>query len=462
MDNQFSSFKEKGTFKQRFLYWAYRHTHSTNSRLVVFESCSEEQGINNQLYAIYQEMLNDEWYRDFEFIWVLQSDSEYPQMLEESRTTVVKPGYRKYCRAYTTAKYWVNDNSIPEYVKPRKNQIDMGGKAILPEANDDASVQQIFKNYISAEVEKPSAIDSVVRVFKWFVLKVIRQLIKLLGFTKRYFRKGKKAFSLLWQIILHQGRKHGICFSKNAKKLYAYRDKFKGERCFIMGNGPSLKATDLDTLIHEYTFGSNMIYKIFDQTVWRPTFHCTIDRICARELSAEYKENISSPMFTNYSVYNILDEKPKDIIYVRDYGKTPYQPSKRFLSYYYPSDATVTSFIIELAIFMGFKEIYLLGVDCTNVFGSNGHFISSYLPQEIIDKDIKRISKKLDKEKQSVDAAAQYSIDKSIYAYSRLEEFSHKYGVKIYNATRGGNLEVYERADFDKIEKKGYQNNKCN
>ena len=283
---------------------------------------------------------------------------------------------------------------------------------------------------------------------------------QLSKFAKKYFRKGRRAFSLLWQMILHQGRKHGICFSKNTKKLYAYRDKFKGERCFIMGNGPSLKAMDLDTLIHEYTFGSNMIYKIFDQTGWRPTFHCTIDMICARELAAEYKENISSPLFTNYSVYNILEEKPKDIIYVRNYRMTPYRPSKQFLSYYYPSEATVTSFIIELAIFMGFKEIYLLGVDCTNAFGSNGHFISSYLPQEIIDKDIKRINKELDKEQQSVDAAAQFSIDKSIYAYSRLEESSCKCGVKIYNATRGGNLEVYERVDFDTILKKGYQNNK--
>lgn len=273
---------------------------------------------------------------------------------------------------------------------------------------------------------------------------------------KKIVRKIIRGFSFLSQIILHLGRKHGICFSSNTKKLYGYMNKYNGERCFVIGNGPSLRASDLDTLKNEYTFGSNMIYKIYDQTSWRPTFHASIDLICAQQLSNEYKRHISCPLFTNQTVYNVLQEKPKDTIFVRDYFRKSHPVSKRFLSYYYPSGATVTAFILELAIFMGFREIYLLGVDCTNTFGANAHFTDDYVSKEITEKDISRIYKELNRTntKTSVEAAAGYSIDMSIRAYKKIDTFSKTKGTTIYNATRGGALEVFERVDFDEIIKK--------
>ena len=36
-------------------------------------------------------------------------------------------------------------------------------------------------------------------------------------------------------------------------------------------------------------------------------------------------------------------------------------------------------------------------------------------------------------------------------AYARAREVCDRQGVKIYNATRGGKLEIVERADLDKI-----------
>ena len=53
---------------------------------------------------------------------------------------------------------------------------------------------------------------------------------------------------------------------RNKRKLRKLKNKYKGKRCFIMGNGPSLKAEDLELLKDEYCFGQNKIYKIFPQT----------------------------------------------------------------------------------------------------------------------------------------------------------------------------------------------------
>ncbi len=35
-----------------------------------------------------------------------------------------------------------------------------------------------------------------------------------------------------------------------------------GQRCFIIGNGPSLQRTDLTKLKDEFTFGMNRIYLV--------------------------------------------------------------------------------------------------------------------------------------------------------------------------------------------------------
>ena len=41
--------------------------------------------------------------------------------------------------------------------------------------------------------------------------------------------------------------------------------------------------------------------------------------------------------------------------------------------------------------------------------------------------------------------------DESLSAYRAAEEMSYKRGIRIYNATRGGKLETFERVDFDEI-----------
>ena len=44
-------------------------------------------------------------------------------------------------------------------------------------------------------------------------------------------------------------------------------------RAFIVGNGPSLRNTNLDKLIGEVSFGCNNVHLIYKQTKWRPTHY---------------------------------------------------------------------------------------------------------------------------------------------------------------------------------------------
>lgn len=58
--------------------------------------------------------------------------------------------------------------------------------------------------------------------------------------------------------------------SKYLKSLYRTK---QGKRCFIIGNGPSLTAQDLDKLKNEDSFAFNRIFYIFNQTDLRPTYY---------------------------------------------------------------------------------------------------------------------------------------------------------------------------------------------
>ena len=65
-------------------------------------------------------------------------------------------------------------------------------------------------------------------------------------------------------------------YGREIKKL---KNIYRGKRCFLIGNGPSLRAEDL-TCLHEHgeiCFAFNRIYNIFEQTSWRPTFYISQD-----------------------------------------------------------------------------------------------------------------------------------------------------------------------------------------
>jgi hypothetical protein len=233
-----------------------------------------------------------------------------------------------------------------------------------------------------------------------------------------------------------------------------------GERCFIIGNGPSLKAADLDMLHEngEISFACNYIYRIFPETKWRPDFFCVTDPIFIKEhfeeiIKLEAKNKlIAKPHYVPPSVHRdlIRDRLQRvcilyQLISMRiTIGKeTPFSsdPSKGVYSGH-----TVVYAMMQIAAYMGFTEMILLGVDASllvedkNNKGSNSipYFTTSYTDMEAN----KRIPLQIDP-------------NIVIYAqkqdYKSAERYSRTHGFRIYNAGRGGELEAFERVNFDSL-----------
>lgn len=240
-------------------------------------------------------------------------------------------------------------------------------------------------------------------------------------------------------------------FEKTApgKALAAYKNRYQGRRCFLIGNGPSLRADDL-TKLHEageITFGFNRIYNIFDQTPWRPTFYISQDE---KMLSgcADVVNGLDLPVkfipiqmdwwhdihIDGAALFNIIDQKmedPREFSFSDDIASGIYNSSTGMYT------------AAQMAAYMGFTEIYFIGVD--------HHFhISQNNKGEIV---VDNTAKDYFTDKYNEDKASLFipNTEKSTLTYVAMKDHCERRGIRVFNATRGGKLEVFRRVDFDSL-----------
>jgi hypothetical protein len=219
-------------------------------------------------------------------------------------------------------------------------------------------------------------------------------------------------------------------------------EKFKkihsGKRCFIIGTGPSLRMSDLDILHdnNEICFAVNSIFPAFNKTKWRPTYYISSDVIDTwKNEILKLKEVNSDSFISDYAWCFDENDDTSNIFKWHTVIQCPDGQQILFSDDFSKGGYCIGSVVygggMQLAAYMGFTEIYLLGVDCYyskeqkyNHFGKNE------------DPDDKYYGN---------------NADEMISAYEYAKEYSDKHGFKIYNATRGGALEVFPRVDFDTL-----------
>lgn len=233
---------------------------------------------------------------------------------------------------------------------------------------------------------------------------------------------------------------------KSDKYLKSVKGIYEGERCFIIGNGPSLTAEDLDMLKDEYTFASNRIFNIFSKTDWRPTYYAIFDGKAAAAPGVIDSINAlpCEMKFVRREGYHIYKGIKEPVCFVHTKASRKYLDSPVFSDN--PADcvytiAIVTYTLFQLAAYMGFKEIYLLGMDNRYAFTVNrdGSITENKDVLSHFDGDTDDAKK----------TAA--PIWESDIAYGCAKDYFEKHGIKVYNATRGGYLEAFERKSFDEI-----------
>lgn len=156
---------------------------------------------------------------------------------------------------------------------------------------------------------------------------------------------------------------------ESIRNLKRFKDIHTGERCFIIGNGPSLKKTDLSYLKDEFTFGLNRIYLMFPELGFSTSYYLSINSLvieqCAQDILA-----LKMPRFLSWRSREFIRKA------LGEERKLPVDPPLSFLHSTYTGKkfaydasgriwegATVTYVAMQLAFYMGFRQVILIGVD---------------------------------------------------------------------------------------------------
>ncbi len=245
-------------------------------------------------------------------------------------------------------------------------------------------------------------------------------------------------------------------FPGNRSKIESFQNSHVGEKCFVIGNGPSLNAEDLTTLKdnHIFCLASKGIYNIFDDTPWRPDIWGVSDLDYIKLKEIDINKLSGFPKFVCAQAILRHNIEIKDAIYY-PFIQAERQPCffnkdiTRGIHFY----GTITGKLINIAVYMGFTEIYLLGCDHTLPMkidengkkvvdtSVNSHFNNKYFSNE---QERSQVYKNV------IDA--EKSFQYTTQAYADIKYHCEKQlGVQIYNASRKSALEVFPRINFDEV-----------
>lgn len=211
-------------------------------------------------------------------------------------------------------------------------------------------------------------------------------------------------------------------------------------RAFVVGNGPSLKHTNLDKLHGEVSFGVNNIHLVYPNTKWRPTHYVRAEEAFGLE-PENWLESMQTHLDLGCEIYcNDFFFRPRFGLTATDrvhyikacahYAKHYNDPNTPQL-WHLPILCTFGSSVnvaIQIAVTLGYSPIYLIGCDLGYQNGKPSHFDERY--------------------EHGKEQDARYANLDTLLAHIIASRSSP---VQIYNATIGGDLEVYDRVNFESL-----------
>lgn len=246
-------------------------------------------------------------------------------------------------------------------------------------------------------------------------------------------------------------REHGELLKRNE----VFRNRHQGRRCFVIGNGPSLKEQDLTPLANEITFVVNYfhLHPIISDT-WQPSYYCLSDPAyfdgrepieSIRDIAAKVP---AAPFFVPHFAREFIEQTkalPEDRTYYvgLSSGLEDEWTAVPDFTRVVPGVQTVVQLAIMAAMFMGCTPIYLLGLD-HNWLSHGGVPINFYSKEEVKNQPQGNVG--------NWDYKSLMLAMTTIWrVYEMHQRIAERHGFKIVNATRGGFLDVFERASYEQL-----------
>lgn len=226
-----------------------------------------------------------------------------------------------------------------------------------------------------------------------------------------------------------------LCVFKvfNISSIHKYKNFLKGQPIIIVGNGPSLNLTPLDEFRNISSIGMNKINLIFKKVKWRPSFIICTNGIVMKQNKAFF-QNSSIPLILDFKAF-FMKIRGVNTSYFFTQRKSDFSLDfTESVGWGY----TVTYQALQFAYYLGANPIIILGVDHSfnvekgekityqkNTKDDTNHFDPNYFGKGSI--------------------WGVPDLEGSERDYIEAREFFKKEGIKVYDATVSGKLQVFKK-----------------
>lgn len=277
--------------------------------------------------------------------------------------------------------------------------------------------------------------------------------------VKQIIKNASPPFLLNSMAVAHRSIRESISY-KQLRRNREFQDLYIGQRCFILGNAPSLKNHNLRNLAGEKVFSLSNGYLHPEYNMYKPQFHCLpqitfsnreggMDAHKARQWLTEIFENTQqATLFLHQDIKKIKGLKSlacRDIAWIGTSGAARFDKKidlRRFIA----SIDTAPQMAIAIALYMGFKEIYLLGIEYDALCSKTYEY---FFPREkLLFKD-----PHVSDNNQVVVSRLDYlrSYVRAFEGFERLKKQAHHHECTIYNCSATSFLDMYSFQDFDSL-----------
>ena len=257
-----------------------------------------------------------------------------------------------------------------------------------------------------------------------------------------------------------------------SENLSSFKNKYVGKRIFLVGNGPSLAKTPLDLLQGEYTMAMNRINLIYDKTNWRPTFFWATTEDIRR--IPEFRYDVLKTI--ELGITTFAWEQLRECLgnhenvhyfnchYVECNNGLPDSSPREWWS----DDITEGVYKFGTSMFPAMQVILYMGFDTIFLLGSDLGYSDSFMYKALTHPRVQSLSKRLHVDRMRLKVLArnfdtnhfsasygsaqarqaQVINQNMIGAHRAIKTVTEQRGIKVFNASLGGTLEVYPRKNF--------------
>lgn len=274
------------------------------------------------------------------------------------------------------------------------------------------------------------------------ILKKIKRVASKPGhYVDHYYRSWQNRYG---------GFQEARKYKRRSTKLEKIKNIHVGEKCVIIGMGPSLQVADLDRFKGICTMACNKIYLAFAETDWRPDYYMVSDVLVA-ENNVEGIAGIKAQKFFPEWVEHRCS-RFKNINWIPVSKSSKHIPSesvgfaKDLCDGIQPGGATVIYDMLQMAYHLGFSEVALVGIDFSFKLSEasgeqceQGEVLVSAGEVNHFVKDYRKPGETWSIPK----------MDDQKVAFAKAVEVFHADGRSLVNASRNTKLQEIPRVDFN-------------